>query len=92
MTKFPKSLTVVATAAALVAGVAFAQTSTDPAQQPAPNTTGLPGATLGAQDSGSMNSGSTLNNSGSVNSGSSVDGTTNVQSDISSPEPRADRN
>ncbi|MES2975466.1 MAG: hypothetical protein V4757_17750 [Pseudomonadota bacterium] len=91
MTKFPKSLTVLATAAALVAGVAFAQTS-DPAQQPAPNTTGQPGATLGAQESGTMNSGSTLNNSGTVNSGSSVDGTTNAQSDIVSPEPRADRN
>lgn len=98
MTKFPKSLTVIATAAALVAGVAFAQGN--PATQPSPNTTGQPGSALGAQQPGStMGSGSTMNNSGSTagsTSGTTMDsGSTmnnNAQSDIVSPEPRADRN
>lgn len=88
--KIPKGLTVLATAAALVAGVAYAQTADQP--QPAPNTTGQPGNALGNQSGTTMDSGSTLNNSGST-MGSTVDsGTTNAQSDIVSPEPRADRN
>ncbi len=88
--KIPAGLTALATAAALVAGAAYAQTSTDPVQ-PAPNTTGQPGSSLGAQPSGTtMDSGSTMNNSGTT--GSTVDSTTNAQSDIVSPEPRADRN
>lgn len=101
MTKFPKSLTVFATAAALVAGVAFAQNN--PAMQPDPNRTGQPGSALGQQPA-TTDSGSTMNNSGSMGTSGSTGGTTgsgvdnrgtynnNAQSDIVSPEPRADRN
>ncbi len=102
MTKYPKSLTVIATAAALVAGVAFAQTNLPP--QPEPNTTGQSGSALGAQQPGTVDSGSTMNNSGAMGATGATGGTTgsgvdnsgvynnNAQSDIVSPEPRADRN
>ena len=87
--KFSKTLTALATAATLVAGVAIAQTQ---APQPTPNTTGQPGSSLGATDSGTPNAG-TMNNSGTTGTvDSSASGTTNAQTDIVSPEPRADRN
>ena len=88
--KFSKTLTALATAATLVAGVAIAQTE---APQPSPNTTGQPGSSLGATN-GSMPNGGTMNNSGTMGStvDSSASGTTNAQTDIVSPEPRADRN
>jgi hypothetical protein len=95
--KIPKGLTVLATAAALVAGVAYAQTSTntDPAQ-PSANKTGQPGAALGngtgSGTSSGMNSGSTMNNTATPATSTDSGMNNSAQSDIVSPQPRADRN
>lgn len=95
--KMPKGLTAIATAAALVAGATIAYAQNNPPAQPTYNPTGQSGAALGNTQSGTTmdNSGTTMNNAGTTGStGTTMDnsGTAAAQSDVVSPEPRADRN